>query len=487
MSAPQTRLTLVPVDDEGATTSSMALIPVDDSGNPLEQANDTANAYEAVMDRPGAAVRSFIQGRGLKRGYENFKEVPRFQDLYIDATNKAIDKIPGINRLPEEVNYNIRALSGMAPSAAGFAIDSLTNPAELAMMAVTPAANKAIGNLADAGVAAAKRSPNMLNTLLKGPKSFEADILAEEAAAVAKAAKTSNYIRQNAGKIFQGNTEVYGNALDTMDSSMQRGNLVDAMTGTLEKIKATGDPNLLNKPAYSKLISLADEHSPNTQLVRKASTKRETFDILKRKQSAGEFVSPDEFTALELTPEESMAMRNPRHIDDLVDARTVQQIRRELRAVAGKDPVSRFAADSFDLSVGEAASEMIPELKAVNARYGPVLSAKYKALRKFNPTDRFSTEGEKFLSEVAHRRVKGLSSPTDEEFLRVLGEGNAEFAGLGPEVLSSVAEVETAVAKAARIRKLKGQQEALRKVAAGTAGGVGLFNAGAIGKSLGLF
>ncbi len=83
------------------------------------------NILGNVFERPGAAIRSAIQGKGYTAGAINPTNVPTFQELAIKGSQ--ITKSPTAN-----------VALGMIPSALGLAADIATNPADV-LSAIIPA------------------------------------------------------------------------------------------------------------------------------------------------------------------------------------------------------------------------------------------------------------------------------------------------------------------------------------------------------------
>ena len=96
------------------------------------------NVLGNVFERPGAAIRSAIQGKGYAAGAVNPTNVPKFQDQILDAYYK---KTP---------NFPFKQTLGNIPSAIGLAADTLTEPANViplvaGMSPTVQSAGKAIG------------------------------------------------------------------------------------------------------------------------------------------------------------------------------------------------------------------------------------------------------------------------------------------------------------------------------------------------------
>lgn len=91
------------------------------------------NILGNIVDRPGAAIRSAIQGKGYTKGAVNPSAVPTFQDLalksYHEGAGRIAENIPeGLGRKAFE---GVATIGGMIPSAVGMAADIVTNPADL--------------------------------------------------------------------------------------------------------------------------------------------------------------------------------------------------------------------------------------------------------------------------------------------------------------------------------------------------------------------
>jgi hypothetical protein len=84
------------------------------------------NILGNVFERPGAAIRSALQGKGYTAGAVNPTNVPTFQDLAIKASQQTTSPVAN-------------AALGMIPSALGLAADVVTNPAD-ALTAIIPMA-----------------------------------------------------------------------------------------------------------------------------------------------------------------------------------------------------------------------------------------------------------------------------------------------------------------------------------------------------------
>lgn len=110
------------------------LVPNRGNFDDLIPKNRDPSLKEKIFDVPSAAIRSAIQGKGYARGAVNFRNVPKFQDI---ALNKYYDKVDTSREAPfgmAGVIGSPRASAGLIPSAAGYALDTATNPAELALM-----------------------------------------------------------------------------------------------------------------------------------------------------------------------------------------------------------------------------------------------------------------------------------------------------------------------------------------------------------------
>ena len=96
------------------------------------------NILGNVFERPGAAIRSAIQGKGYTEGAVNPTDVPTFQNLALDTYHKGAgsiaEKIPeGFGRSAFETAATI---GGVIPSAAGLVADIVTNPADVLSTAI---------------------------------------------------------------------------------------------------------------------------------------------------------------------------------------------------------------------------------------------------------------------------------------------------------------------------------------------------------------
>ena len=90
-----------------------------------------------IFERPGAAVRSAILGRGYKKGALYPEEVPKFQDIglekYYDFVGKTAKEM---TPLQAKAHTAIMSIPGLGVSATGLAADVLTNPANLLLLLV---------------------------------------------------------------------------------------------------------------------------------------------------------------------------------------------------------------------------------------------------------------------------------------------------------------------------------------------------------------
>lgn len=80
-----------------------------------------ASKLEQIFDVPSAGVRGMLQGKGYGESVANFKDVPKFQDIFLDKYYQS-------NFLKD--NPLMKGYLGQIPSAVGFAADIATNPAE---------------------------------------------------------------------------------------------------------------------------------------------------------------------------------------------------------------------------------------------------------------------------------------------------------------------------------------------------------------------
>jgi hypothetical protein len=80
------------------------------------------NIMGNVFERPGAAIRSAIQGKGYVEGAVNPTNVPKFQDQILNAYYK------------NTPNFPFKQTLGNIPSVIGLAADTLTEPANLIPM-----------------------------------------------------------------------------------------------------------------------------------------------------------------------------------------------------------------------------------------------------------------------------------------------------------------------------------------------------------------
>lgn len=88
-----------------------------------------------IFERPGAAIRSGLLGRGFSEGANLPQNVPRFQDLALDkfygATDPFIEKAERTFSPAGQFLRRQRDITGNVPSAVGLAGDILTNPADV--------------------------------------------------------------------------------------------------------------------------------------------------------------------------------------------------------------------------------------------------------------------------------------------------------------------------------------------------------------------
>jgi hypothetical protein len=106
-----------------------------------------SSIMENIFNIPSAAVRSFLQGTGYEYGAQNFRHIPTFQEKAIDKANENLDKMgmegvpvagPGVpqfgvsgpNSLRPPDQTAMRFALTLPASAAGFALDVATSPAD---------------------------------------------------------------------------------------------------------------------------------------------------------------------------------------------------------------------------------------------------------------------------------------------------------------------------------------------------------------------
>lgn len=77
------------------------------------------NIVGNIFERPGAAIRSALMGKGYTAGALNPANVPKFQDVALNAYYNKLPNFPG------------KTMLGNIPSAAGLAADILTEPSAL--------------------------------------------------------------------------------------------------------------------------------------------------------------------------------------------------------------------------------------------------------------------------------------------------------------------------------------------------------------------
>ncbi len=77
------------------------------------------NIVGNIFERPGAAIRSAIQGKGYVAGALNPTNVPKFQEQILETYYKKLPNFPG------------KTVLGNIPSALGMAADIVTEPANL--------------------------------------------------------------------------------------------------------------------------------------------------------------------------------------------------------------------------------------------------------------------------------------------------------------------------------------------------------------------
>ena len=96
------------------------------------------NIVGDIFERPGAAIRSTLQGKGYRTGMVNPAESPRFQDLAVEGYYKRTD--PAIEQMEQQfpiagkTTRIARDLGGNIVSGAGFAADVATDPVALLSM-----------------------------------------------------------------------------------------------------------------------------------------------------------------------------------------------------------------------------------------------------------------------------------------------------------------------------------------------------------------
>lgn len=467
---------LVPVDDIGESTglavvnNDYRLVPVDDSG---EESKPPRTAGDIIKSVPGAIARAVVGSMGSKRPTPDAKgNINMLEALLPDNSSMQLPYGVGTdigNRFKKEM------FPGMSPT-----VDMLTDPRTWTQGAAVE------GELP--AVLSAEKNPNVMTTLLKSPKFFETQIGKSERANIDEAARLSNIIKEKNPLVKGINTKLYGDKLDSLNIPLTRGDLNDAHAFTLDEINGTGDPNLINTPGYKKLLAHANQLSPNTADVNSGLAKQAQVKVLNAKKNAGEFVTQDEYEALALTPEEKAAIKNPRHADDPIDARTLQQLRRELRGVSGSTPVSQHAANQFEFNLGLKGSQRNPdfaELNDLNTEYAPVISAQNKALREFSASDRYGITGEKSLRRMAKETHLNELSPTEAKYIDVLGSGSGDFSGLGPELPSSMSRMTANEARITKPKRLSEQNSKIKTLATMAGTGLGIFKAKLLQRVLG--
>ena len=162
-------------------------------------------------------------------------------------------------------------------------------------------------------------------------------------------------------------------------------------------------------------------------------------------------------------------LKNPKLPDDLIDARTISELRRQVRSASGSTHVSRYVADNLDYHLGS----NIDELKGLNSEYAPWLKARNKAFRMFNPSGDFSTGGEKYIGEQGNMSSLGMMSATDKAFLKTLSEGSGRFSGIGK--LPSGENLQNVIDRIAKLRRLQASNTGLKLLVGSQVGKVGLF------------
>ena len=94
---------------------------------------ENQNVLGQTFNVPGAAIRSFIQGKGYVEGALNPSKVKKFQDIFIEKAQFTTSPV-------------MNAVLGMPASAAGLALDIATNPADVATILIPMSAPaKAVG------------------------------------------------------------------------------------------------------------------------------------------------------------------------------------------------------------------------------------------------------------------------------------------------------------------------------------------------------
>lgn len=525
-------------DTQGAAPASLAsrvtrgvkaggFTPDAEDGMPADQnfgILQRAFAIPAAANREGVRelLRNANNGKGLKsnmksageaytRGANDPSQSETFQDQFLRETNAGLDKL-GVGNisgdevaiplptdlLPEGLGQTkgfhvspqsaVRFTAGLVPSAAGVAADMATNPAAILTAMAIEGTVKGLSKAADPALI--PKNPNFFNTFLKGNKFFSEAPSELAQKATDAFTRGSNYIKQNFGKIKQGNSQTFGTILDNVPSAMSRANgdtgLTDAMYKTLDYYGK--DPNTVNTPGYQALKTALKEHDVNTAEFTAAKNKAEVFKKLSAKAQKGEFVDPDEIAAYKLTPEDRAVLKAPKHADDVIDARDLQEIRRSVRKAAGADPLSKAVADGLDMEIGHNLSTTQPGLQDALTEYRPVLQAKYRALQKFKPNEIFDTGGERFLRGMAVDEAGGSPkakiSDTDRAFMETLAHGNGPYQGVGSGGLDALDEGALHLKNAYKIKDLHAINRNAKIGAVSTAG-VGLYKSRLLLKLLG--
>lgn len=171
---------------EGLTDAQISQL----ESNNTSKNSEFPSAMERIFSVPSAANRSFLMGKGYAEGASNFRDVPTFQDTFLKATNEALSKT-AIRNLPEGIQERILMSAGMGPSAVGFALDSITNPAE----ALTGMAVGGASKLAPVAKVLSKEV-NFGKRLVKPAVKNIEEMILQSAKEASEASKTINLSRQ---------------------------------------------------------------------------------------------------------------------------------------------------------------------------------------------------------------------------------------------------------------------------------------------------
>lgn len=320
------------------------------------------NIIGNIFERPAAAVRSAIQGKGYAQGAINPTGVETFQNLTLNNYYNGVSNVASM--IPEGVGRNafttLGSISGLVPSTAGVLADMITDPSNLLMGfgAELPATKSALSALSKTkgGASIGKVLNAKIMPTTNDVNAFKTDVAEKVMNSLIKPLKKDFAYGKRPGRTVA-KEGIIGNSLDELATNIsKRKDEYGAQIGEkIKNVKTTDDYSKVTSPIDKAIAQLQKTPRTNANAINRLTDAKK--DLLGIKEFDGVVIAQDDIT--KLTPLQAFELKTRvadmtkwtgNASDDKVINQALQKTYREIkhklnRNVDGLRPLNEKYAD----------------------------------------------------------------------------------------------------------------------------------------------